>query len=268
MSSFISSAGPILAIFVCADILFLSHASLQSINGTEISKSTVHLFLNLWAIRKLYSTCCLRFLSLKCLSQFRKAAFSPGGCGKACKATEHVVSSFMVSFTSAAGGSAQSAETERTSSYGITQWPGLEGTSRIMNLQPPATGRATSFHISCQPRLPRASSSLALNTSRDGRGIHSLSGQPFQHLTTLIVKKALQDLCKARSEETRHKSPGLLRTDSQRKKLVMARKSIANKPPLFSLPPRHHLLQNPANTKIYKPSQNWTVNYFLQPLLL
>ena len=30
--------------------------------------------------------------------------------------------------------------------------------------------------ISYQPRLPRAPSSLALNTSRDGRGIHSLSG--------------------------------------------------------------------------------------------
>ena len=30
--------------------------------------------------------------------------------------------------------------------------------------------------------------SLALNTSRDGRGIHSLSGQLFQHLTPLIVK--------------------------------------------------------------------------------
>ena len=30
------------------------------------------------------------------------------------------------------------------------------------------------------PRAPRA-----LNTSRDGRGIHSLSGQLFQHLTAL-----------------------------------------------------------------------------------
>uniref|UniRef100_A0A669QQB0 Ankyrin repeat domain 61 n=1 Tax=Phasianus colchicus TaxID=9054 RepID=A0A669QQB0_PHACC len=36
--------------------------------------------------------------------------------------------------------------------------------------------------------LPRTPSNLALNTSRDGQGIHSLSGQLFQHLTTLSVK--------------------------------------------------------------------------------
>ena len=53
---------------------------------------------------------------------------------------------------------------------------------------PPATGRATNLLISYQPRLPRAPSNLALNTSRDGWGIHSLSGQLLQHLTTLIVK--------------------------------------------------------------------------------
>ena len=29
----------------------------------------------------------------------------------------------------------------------ITEWPGLEGTSRIMYLQPPATGRATNLHV-------------------------------------------------------------------------------------------------------------------------
>ena len=60
--------------------------------------------------------------------------------------------------------------------------------SRIPNLQPPATCRATNLHISYQTRLPRAPSNLALNTSRDGWGIYSLSGQLFQHLTTLIVK--------------------------------------------------------------------------------
>ena len=53
----------------------------------------------------------------------------------------------------------------------------------------PATGRATNLHIQCQTRLPRAPSNLALNTSRDGRGIHSPSGQLFQHLTTLVAKK-------------------------------------------------------------------------------
>jgi len=49
-----------------------------------------------------------------------------------------------------------------------------------MKLQPPATGRAANFHISDQPRLPRAPSNLAFNTSTDGWGIHSLSGQLFQ----------------------------------------------------------------------------------------
>ena len=29
----------------------------------------------------------------------------------------------------------------------MTEWPGLEGTSRIMNLQPPLLGRATSLPI-------------------------------------------------------------------------------------------------------------------------
>ena len=79
------------------------------------------------------------------------------------------------------------------SDHGIIEWLGLEGTSRIMKLQtplPPTTGRATNLHISDQPRLPRAPSNLAFNTSkmRDGQGIHSLSGQLFQHLTTLIAK--------------------------------------------------------------------------------
>ena len=51
----------------------------------------------------------------------------------------------------------------------------------------PAAGRPTNLHISDQPRLPRAPSNLAFNTSTDGRGIHSFSGQLFQHLSTLCV---------------------------------------------------------------------------------
>jgi len=50
-----------------------------------------------------------------------------------------------------------------------------------MKLQPPTPHRATNLPIAYQPRLPRAPSKLAFNTSRDGRGIHSLSGQLFQH---------------------------------------------------------------------------------------
>jgi len=38
-----------------------------------------------------------------------------------------------------------------------------------------------------QTRLPRATSSLALNACRDG-GTHSLLGQPVQCVTTLWVK--------------------------------------------------------------------------------
>ena len=74
---------------------------------------------------------------------------------------------------------------------------GLEGTSRTMELQPPTTHRATNLPISDQPRLPRAPSNLALNTSRDGRGIHSLSGQLFQPLTTPLVEKLQTSACKA-----------------------------------------------------------------------
>jgi len=73
----------------------------------------------------------------------------------------------------------------------VIEWPGLEGTSRIMKLQPPHHRQGHQLHISDQPRLPRAPSNLALNTSRDGQGIHSLSGQLFQHLTTLSVNNLL-----------------------------------------------------------------------------
>jgi len=57
-----------------------------------------------------------------------------------------------------------------------------------VKFQPPTTCRATNLHSSYQPRLPGATSNLTLNTSTYGRGIHSLSGQLFQHLTTLSVK--------------------------------------------------------------------------------
>jgi len=66
--------------------------------------------------------------------------------------------------------------------------PGWKGPQGSWSSNHPAAGRATNLHISYQPRLPKATSNLALNTSRDGWGIHSLSGQLFQHLTTLTVK--------------------------------------------------------------------------------
>jgi len=52
-------------------------------------------------------------------------------------------------------------------------------------------GLPTTKSIRHQIRLPRAPSNLAFNTSRDGRGIHSLSGQLFPPLTALLVKKVL-----------------------------------------------------------------------------
>ena len=46
----------------------------------------------------------------------------------------------------------------------IIEWPGLKRTTMIIWFQPPAMCRVTNQ----QPRLPRATSSLALNASRDG----------------------------------------------------------------------------------------------------
>ena len=43
------------------------------------------------------------------------------------------------------------------------EWPGLKGTTMIIWFQPPAVCRVTNQ----QTRLPRATSSLALNASRE-----------------------------------------------------------------------------------------------------
>jgi len=64
-----------------------------------------------------------------------------------------------------------------------TEWPGLKRTTMIIQFQPPAMCRATNH----QTRLPRATSSLALNASRDGASTASL-GNLFQCVTTLWVK--------------------------------------------------------------------------------
>ena len=60
-------------------------------------------------------------------------------------------------------------------SYNGLGWKGPQGS---WSFNPPTTRRATNLHISYQTRPPRAPFNLALNTSRDGWGIHSLSGQP------------------------------------------------------------------------------------------
>jgi len=70
----------------------------------------------------------------------------------------------------------------------ITEWLGLEGTSRIMKLQGPCLRQGHQPPYLILDQAAQAPSNLALNTSRDGRDIHSLSGQLFQRLTTLIGK--------------------------------------------------------------------------------
>jgi len=52
----------------------------------------------------------------------------------------------------------------------ITEWPGLRRTTIFISFQPPAMCRVANQ----QPRLPRATSSLALNACRDGASTTSL----------------------------------------------------------------------------------------------
>ena len=69
----------------------------------------------------------------------------------------------------------------------ITEWSGLEGTLRIMNLQPPLRrqGHQPSRLIPAQAAQGTIQPGLE---HLQGWGIHNLSEQLFQHLTTLIVK--------------------------------------------------------------------------------
>ena len=68
----------------------------------------------------------------------------------------------------------------------IIGWLGLKRTTMTIEFQPPAMCRVTNH----QTRLPRATSSLALNASRDGASTTSL-GNLFQCVTTLFVKNFL-----------------------------------------------------------------------------
>jgi len=52
----------------------------------------------------------------------------------------------------------------------MMEWPGLERPTMLMQFQPPAMCRVANQ----QPRLPRATSSLALNACRDGASTASL----------------------------------------------------------------------------------------------
>jgi len=68
----------------------------------------------------------------------------------------------------------------------ITEWPGLKRTTMIIEFQLPAVCTFANH----QTRLPRATSSLALNASRDEASTASL-GNLFQCISTLCVKNFL-----------------------------------------------------------------------------
>jgi len=68
----------------------------------------------------------------------------------------------------------------------IIEWPGLKRPTMLIQFQPPATCRVANR----QTRLPRATSSLALNAFRDRASTTSL-GNLFQCVTTLWVKNFL-----------------------------------------------------------------------------
>ena len=89
----------------------------------------------------------------------------PAVCRRQCSPTEHrVIESY----------------------HRITEWPGLKRTTVLIQFQPPAMCRVASL----QTMLPRATSSVALNASRDGASTTS-SGNLFQCFTTLCMKNFL-----------------------------------------------------------------------------
>jgi len=71
----------------------------------------------------------------------------------------------------------------RVKDHRITEQPGLRRTTMLIQFQLPATCRGSNQ----QTRLPRATSSLALNASRDGASTASL-GNLFECVTTLWVE--------------------------------------------------------------------------------
>jgi len=71
----------------------------------------------------------------------------------------------------------------KVGNHRITEWPGLKGPRWSLSSNPPAMCSVSNH----QPRLPRATSSLALNASRDGASTTSL-GNLFQCVTTPWVK--------------------------------------------------------------------------------
>ena len=73
----------------------------------------------------------------------------------------------------------------------ITEWLVLEGTSRIMKLQPPRHKQGHQpLHLIPDQTTFNAQGPIQPDVEHlQGWGIHNLFVQLFQHLTTLIVKK-------------------------------------------------------------------------------
>ena len=65
----------------------------------------------------------------------------------------------------------------------IIEWPGLKRTTRTIWFQPPAMFRVANQ----QTRLPRATSSLALNASRDGASTFSKT-----HVKLILARGSLE----------------------------------------------------------------------------
>jgi len=73
----------------------------------------------------------------------------------------------------------------------IIAWPGLKRTTMIIGFQPPAMCRVANQ----QTRLPRATSSLALNASRDGASTASLGNlDPYGSLPSQIILRLINIL--------------------------------------------------------------------------
>jgi len=82
----------------------------------------------------------------------------------------------------------------------IIEWPGLKRTTTLISFQPPAMCRVANQ----QTRLPRATSSLALNASRDGashlmfclKAWRDVKGKNCIHEHAVVICRYLQDAAK------------------------------------------------------------------------
>ena len=82
----------------------------------------------------------------------------------------------------ASGGESMTSQTGQQEGHRIIDWPGLKRTTIIIEFQPPAMCRV----VNHRTRLPRATSSLALNASRDGASTASNTLPPEQKWSSTV----------------------------------------------------------------------------------